>query len=402
MDLNGFKSINDTYGHPIGDSVLKEVGLRLQAVVRDTGDHVARLGGDEFGVVLTHIRGAEDANGIALRILSALSAPISSDEAQHFLGAGIGIALFPQDGDTAEDLIRRADLALYRAKAQPRDGISFFETEMDAQVRERAYLESELRRAVPQGDIQPHYQAVIDLGTDRITGFEALARWHHATMGDVPPERFIPVAEACGLMHQLGDHLLRVACRDACRWPANTTLAFNVSPAQLRDETFGLRVLSILAETGLAPSRLELEITENTLVRDLNIAEQALGSLRDSGVRIALDDFGTGYSSLYHLRKFKFDRIKIDRSFVESMTGENESAAIVRALLGLGHGLGVPITAEGIESRSQRDALIGEGCDQGQGFLFSRAVSAAEAEALFRYGPRPVEDAGRVRQQMRS
>lgn len=382
MDLNGFKSINDTFGHPIGDVVLKEIGFRLSSVVRGTDDRVARLGGDEFGIIALQIRGPEDANGIALRVIKALQQPVQSGKIQHTVGTGIGIALFPRDGATAQEIVRRADVALYRAKLIAGGGICFFEEQMDVQIRERAFIETELRNALVAGDIQPHYQPVISLGTNEIVGFEALARWRHHSMGEVPPQRFIPVAEASGLIRDLGDHLLRTACSEASRWPSKITLAFNVSPIELRDPTFGLRVLSILGETGLSPHRLELEITENTLVRDLKLAEDALGQLRTAGVRIALDDFGTGYSSLYHLRKFKFDRIKIDRSFVESMNGENESAVIIRALLGLGHGLGVQITAEGIESLSQKNTLIQEGCDQGQGFLFSAAVPAAEARAL--------------------
>jgi EAL domain-containing protein (putative c-di-GMP-specific phosphodiesterase class I) len=240
-----------------------------------------------------------------------------------------------------------------------------------------------LRHAVAGGDIKPHYQPSADLATGRITSFEALARWHHNVLGDVPPDRFIPLAEDSGLIRELSDQLLRTACREACRWPEDVTLSFNVSAVQLRDSSFGLRVLAILGETGLAPGRLEIEVSENALVRDFRGAEAALGALRQTGVRIALDDFGTGYSSLYHLRNFKVDRIKIDRTFVESMTEEGESAAIVRALLGLGHGLGVKVTAEGIESADQRDALIREGCDEGQGFLFNRALSAEEAQALF-------------------
>jgi diguanylate cyclase (GGDEF)-like protein len=381
MDLNGFKSINDVFGHPTGDAVLREVGLRLKTIVRETSDPVARLGGDEFGIVASHLGGAESASGIALRIIAALRTPIRSGKTEHIVGVGIGIALFPADGNTAEEVMRRADIALYRAKSSHSD-FRFFEASMDDQVRERAMVEKELRVGIANGDIQPYYQPTVDLGTGAIVGFEVLARWTHEILGNVPPGRFIPVAEDCGLICELSDHLLAAACRDARKWPNDMTLSFNVSPVQLRNSTFGLRVLAILGETGFPPNRLEIEITENTLVSDLNTAKMALGLLREAGVRIALDDFGTGYSSLYHLRNFKIDRIKIDRSFVESMSRESASAAVVQALLGLGHGLGVAVTAEGIENAEQREALISAGCDQGQGFLFSAAISAVEAQDL--------------------
>lgn len=382
IDLNGFKSINDVHGHPVGDIVLREVSLRMEAIIRETGDHVARLGGDEFGIIATQLRGAENATGIASRVISSLAAPIMSGENEHSVGAGIGIALFPRDGNSFEEIMRRADIALYRAKSTRTSDFCFFEPSMDTQIKERAFIESELRKAIANQTVVPYYQPTIDLATGAITGFEALARWHHPILGGVSPSRFIPVAEDCGLIRELGDQLLAAACRDACSWPEQVTLSFNVSPVQIRHSTFGLRVLQILAATGLRPQRLELEITENTLVRDLKAAEEALGSLRDAGVRIALDDFGTGYSSLYHLRQFKIDRIKIDRSFIDTMNRESESAAIVKALLGLGHGLGVQVTAEGIERPEQRNTLLGEGCDQGQGFLFSAAIPAREAQAL--------------------
>lgn len=382
LDLNGFKAINDVYGHPMGDAVLKEVALRLQMVVRETGDHVARLGGDEFGIIATHLRGAESATGLALRITHSLEPAIVIASNQYVIGTGIGIALFPKDAGSPEELTRRADIALYRAKSSGRSDFRFFEPDMDVQIRERALIENELRSAVANRTIVPHYQPTIDLTTGAITGFEALARWEHSTLGEIPPSRFIPVAEDCGLIGELGEQLLAKACQDASGWPDQVTLSFNISPVQLRQPTFGLRILAILGETGLQPSRLEIEITENTLVRDLQYAEAALGALREAGVRIALDDFGTGYSSLYHLRRFKFDRIKIDRSFIETMNAESESAAIVKALMGLGHGLGVRVTAEGVERAEQRDALIGEGCDQAQGYMFSRAIPAAEVKAM--------------------
>lgn len=381
MDLNGFKAINDVCGHPTGDAVLREVGLRLKYIAREANYLVARLGGDEFGIVARHLSGAESASGIALQIIDVLKAPICFEDLEHRVSTGIGIALFSRDEDSAQEVVRHADIALYRAKSSHSE-FCFFEVSMDDQVRERALIEKELRRALATGDIDPHYQPIVDLGTDKVIGFEALARWHHATLGDVPPSRFIPVAEDCRLIGELSDHLLTVACRVATKWPDDIILSFNVSPVELRNPTFGLRVLAILGDTGLSPGRLEIEITESALVRDLNVAKAALDCLRDAGVRIALDDFGTGYSSLYHLRNFKVDRIKIDRSFVESIGRENASFAIVRALLGLSRGLGLQVTAEGIESAYQMEALRSMGCDQGQGFLLGSPLPAAKAQAL--------------------
>jgi EAL domain-containing protein (putative c-di-GMP-specific phosphodiesterase class I) len=243
-------------------------------------------------------------------------------------------------------------------------------------------MERELRAAVAAGGIHPEFQPLVDLSTKRIVGFEALARWHHSALGEIPPERFIPIAEDCGLIGNLSDQLLRRACHAAKDWPSDVALAFNISPLQLKDRTLGLRILAILGEAGLSPGRLELEITESALVRDLTAAQETLGALRETGVRIALDDFGTGYSSLYHLRNFKLDKIKIDRSFVGGMASERESAEIVTALIGLGQGLGFTVTAEGIEQSGQQSELIAKGCQQGQGFLYGEAVSAEKAKTL--------------------
>jgi diguanylate cyclase (GGDEF)-like protein len=383
LDLNGFKAVHDLFGHPTGDAVSREIALRLTAAVGATGESVARFGGDEFGILATHIRSAEEASGLALRVIEALRLPIHAEKSVHTVGTGIGIALFPRDGNSAEEIIRRADVALYRSKAKLGSNLCFFDEHMDVQIYERAMLEQELLLAIDRGLIEPHYQPLFDLKTGAIAGFEALARWHHPSLGEVPPERFIPIAEDCGLIHQLSKHLLTTACRDARQWPDQTTLSVNISPVQLGDSTFGLHVLAILGETGFPPHRLEIEITEAALVRDLQSAKAALESLRAAGVRIALDDFGTGYSSLYHLRNFKVDRLKIDRSFVDSMDRESESAAIVRALIGLGRGLGVEVTAEGIETAAQREALKVAGCGLGQGFVCSRAIPAAEVKALF-------------------
>lgn len=381
LDLNGFKRVNDVYGHAAGDELLTKVAHCIVEAVRDV-DLVARLGGDEFAVLGTHLIGPEDATNIALRIIRSLNAPIVAGGASHHIGVGIGVALFPQDGLTSEELLRRADIALYRAKAEGQSGLCFFEEEMDVAVRERDLLQRELQGAMRSGVIVPFYQPVVDLRTNEIIGFEALARWTHPTLGEVPPSRFIPIAEGGGLIGALTDQLLRRACEDALQWPPHISLSFNVSPVELKDRTLGLRVLSILGQTGLPPARLELELTESALVRDLAAAQDVLASLRAAGVRIALDDFGTGYSSLYHLRNFKIDRIKIDRSFIASMQIEPESAALVSALLGLGQGLGLSVTAEGIEEREQSAALLSAGCELGQGFLFGRAVSAEATLAL--------------------
>jgi diguanylate cyclase (GGDEF)-like protein len=379
FDLNKFKRINDVYGHPVGDDVLVVVAQRISDVMRG-GDLFARLGGDEFAVIALHLAGAESATGIANRILKALESPIEVGSHRHRVGAGIGVALVPDDGLDADEILRKADIALYRAKAGKQSGTRFFEQEMDRNSLEREALEHDLAAAIEAGAVRSWYQPIVDLKSQQVIAFEALARWTHPTLGDIPPDRFIPIAEDCGLIQQLSDHLLRSACTDALAWPDHVTLSFNIPPARLKERTLGVRILGILGETGLSPQRLEIEITESAIVRDLDTAKVVLSSLREAGVRIALDDFGTGYSSLYHLRNFKFDAIKIDRSFVGNMASEDESAAIVRALTGLGHGLGLTVTAEGIEQSGQRDALLKQGCERGQGFLFSRAVPADETQ----------------------
>ena len=381
LDLNGFKRVNNVFGHPVGDEVLMQVAARLTAAVRE-GDLVARLGGDEFGVLSTHMSGAEAATGLAGRIIEQLRAPIPAGGASHSVGVAIGISLTPQNGNDTFELLRKADIALYRAKLQAGSAMCFFEEEMDVHVRERDQLERELKNAIEDHTIVPFYQPLVDLVTGRIRGFEALARWTHPRLGEIGPERFIPIAEDSGLIGPLTDQLLVRACADASGWPGDVELAVNVSPVLLRDPGFGLKVIGILGRAGFPLRRMELEITESALVRDLEAAAAALSALRDSGMKIALDDFGTGYSSLYHLRNFKADRIKIDRSFVASMSSDKDSAAIVKALVGLGAGLGLEVTAEGVETEEQRLMLAGDGCKQGQGFLYSKAVDAADALAL--------------------
>lgn len=384
MDLNGFKRINDVYGHGAGDEVLLHIGGRLARIMRG-GDMVARLGGDEFAILATHAAGIEAATGLAQRVMEALELPVSAGGAEHRVGVAIGIALTPQDGVDAAELRNKADKALYRAKEQKHRSQSaarFFEEGMDAQARERDALERELRVAIFNRSVRPHYQPLVSLDGDRIIGFEALPRWTSPTLGEVRPERFIAVAEDTGLINDLTQMLLEQACRDATTWPSHVTLSFNVSGVVLQNPLFGLSVSKILTDAKLLPQRLELEITESALVRDLDAAVRALDQLRGMGVRIALDDFGTGYSSLYHLRVFKPDKIKIDRSFVDDIERDAGSAAIVRGLIGLGSGLGAQITAEGVETQAQRNLLWAHGCDQGQGFLFGEALAAEGTHQL--------------------
>jgi len=378
IDLNGFKRINDLYGHGTGDEVLIHVAMRLQRAVRD-GDLVVRFGGDEFAILARQLAGAEAATSIALRAIKELEQPIMTGSLRHQIGAGIGIALMPQDGLDNAEVVRKADIALYRAKTKQGSQLRFFEPEMDARIQERDAIERALPAAIRSGAVQPFYQPLINLKTQQVVGFEALARWRHPVLGDLAPDRFISVAENSGLIDELTDHLLGQAASAASQWPQEMFLSFNISPTQLKDGTLALRILSIIRKAGLSPLRLEIELTESGLVRDLEGAQLILGGLRNAGVRIALDDFGTGYSSLYHLRNFKIDKIKIDRSFVDNMEREPEAAALIRGLMGLGHGLGLTVTAEGVEEQAQATALLEQGCQQAQGYLYGRAMTAAEA-----------------------
>jgi EAL domain-containing protein (putative c-di-GMP-specific phosphodiesterase class I) len=276
-------------------------------------------------------------------------------------------------------LVRKAAIALYQAKLELGSAFSFFEPAMDAFLRERDLIERELRVAITAGVVRPYFQPMMDLGTNRVVGFEALARWTHPEFGEISPDRFIQVAERCGLINALTDQILRRAIEAAGDWPPEISLSINISPLQLKDESLAARILLLLRETGLSPHRLEIELTESALVQNLEGAQKALGALRAAGVRIALDDFGTGYSSLYHLRNFKVDSIKIDRSFIEDLEEAPETAALVRGLMGLGHGLGLKVTAEGVEESAQARVLLAQGCDLAQGYLYGRAMSAADA-----------------------
>ena len=381
LDLDGFKSVNDAYGHAIGDQTLIEFAQRISAIMR-AGAVLMRIGGDEFAVIVPNIKSLDDPTALARRIVAAVAEPFPIGQISTTVGVGVGIAIAPSDGMEPEILVQRADRALYRAKAEGRSCIRFFETDMDAHVERRLAIETELRAAVAAKAIVPYYQPVVAFEGRRVIGFEALARWKSDKFGWLAPDLFITVAEEIGIISELGDQLLRQACIDARSWPPELTLAFNISAVQLCDPTIGLRVLAILAETGFSPRRLELEITETALVDNIKIAQAVTEQLRQAGVRIALDDFGTGYATLSQLLSLKLDRIKIDRSFVERLGKDKESTTIVRAVLGIASGFNLETTAEGIENDLQLASLRADGCLEGQGYLFGKAVPANDVQSL--------------------
>ncbi len=386
LDLDGFKAINDVYGHVAGDRTLIEIGDRMSTVIR-SGTVLARVGGDEFAIVMPNIDSLDEPAGLARRIVGAIAEPFMIGSTATTLGVSIGIAVAPDDGTKHDDLVRRADLALYRAKGEGQSNIRFFEPGMDAHIERRIQIERELRSAITSNLILPHYQPLVSLDSNRIIGFEALARWESKNFGTIPPDVFIRIAEEVGLIGLLSDQLLRRGCIDAKEWPADLILAFNVSPTQLRDPTLGLRILSILGQTGFSPRRLEIEITESALVENIAVAQAVINDLRQAGVRIALDDFGTGYATLSQLLSLHLDKIKIDRSFVSRVVKDKDSLVIVRAILGIAGGFGLTATAEGIEDDEQLACLRANGCSEGQGYLFSKAVSAAEIPALLNLPP---------------
>jgi diguanylate cyclase (GGDEF)-like protein len=381
LDLDGFKSINDAYGHAIGDQTLIEFAKRISAIVR-AGSVFVRIGGDEFAVIVQSIKSLDDPAALARRIVAAVADPFLIGQISPSVGVGVGIAIAPSNGMDPEILVQRADRALYRAKAEGRSCIRFFESDMDAHVERRVTIERELRAAVAAKAIVPYYQPVVAFEGRRVVGFEALARWKSDKFGWTAPDLFITVAEEIGIISELGDQLLRQACIDARSWSPELTLAFNISAVQLRDPTIGLRVLAILAETGFSPRRLELEITETAFVDNIKIAQTVTDQLRQAGVRIALDDFGTGYATLSQLLSLKLDRIKIDRSFVDRLGKDKESTIIVRAVLGLASGFNLETTAEGIESDEQLASLRANGCLEGQGYLFGKAMPANDVQSF--------------------
>jgi diguanylate cyclase (GGDEF)-like protein/PAS domain S-box-containing protein len=382
IDIDEFKSVNDTLGHLIGDELLKSVAVSLGRCVKET-DFVARLGGDEFAVVQTAIKDRQEVSDLVARIYRSIREPYECLGHRVATDASIGIALAPQHGGDLDQLLKNADLAMYAAKAAGRRTSRFFEPEMDARVKARRVLEMDLRQALTEGGLEVYYQPCVSLSDNQITGCEALLRWRHPERGMIPPSEFIPVAEETGLISELGKWVLTTACAEAATWPGHIKLAVNVSPIQFKDDTFALKVVAALAASGLPASRLELEITEAVLIRDDETALAILHQLRATGVRIALDDFGTGYSSLSYLRRFPFDKIKIDRCFVSDIADPDGSSSIVRAVVSIAAARNITTTAEGVETEEQRSLLRTFGCTEMQGYLFSPAKPAAELKKLF-------------------
>ena len=376
-DLDQFKIINDTLGHPAGDALLKEVADRLRAATREN-DTVARLGGDEFAVILNDVDDPQIAQSTITRVIAAMGQPIGLDGSSMSIGISIGVAFGPRDGEDADTLFKNADIALYRAKAAGRNTHSFYEPGMDAALAARINLEQDLRDAIREERLALHYQPVVDLASGAVSGFEALLRWQHPTRGAVSPCEFITLAEETGLIISLGEWALHEACREAIGWPGNMRAAVNVSAVQFQQPGLEQTVRRALTTSGLAPHRLELEITESVLLQDSEAAIACLHRLKALGVRIALDDFGTGFSSLSYLRRFPFDKIKIDRSFIRDIA-DPDTAAIVRAIVGIAARRGAIVTAEGVETGEQLEQVRQEGCTEVQGFLYSRPITAPEA-----------------------
>lgn len=381
IDLDRFKSVNDVHGHGVGDELLVEVAARLKNVCR-SGTSIARLGGDEFVCILQYRVGSEAPARLAGRIIHTLSETFDIAGVQLDAKATVGIARCPIDATTPTDLLRAADVAMYEGKGSGKGMYRFFHAEMDARLRERAALESDLRAAIEHGQLRPFFQPIIALDGNRISGFEALARWDHPTRGRIMPDVFIPVAEDLGIIDLLTYRILRESCLASRDWPPHTSLSVNISPMQLKDPWLSSRILAILTETHFSPGRLIVEVTEKAIIDDMSAAGEVFTSLQNAGIRIALDDFGMGYLSLYHLRQLRFDHLKIDSSFVLSMESA-ESEKIVRALTGLGRSLGMTVTAEGVETPGSMDTLRDCGCEQAQGYLLGAPIDAAGTALLF-------------------
>lgn len=380
LDLDNFKSVNDTLGHPMGDSLLKAVAQRMEDVLN--GHLIARLGGDEFAILVESAASADQITAVAEQLERCFADIFDIDGHIMPTTTSIGIAVAPQDGSTAQELMKNADLALYRAKQEGKGCYHFFEAEMDEHARQRRQTEIDLKLAIEHGQFELYYQPLFNTEHNRINGFEALIRWNHPKRGLVPPIEFIPLAEETGLIVQIGEWVIKEACHQAVTWPDHVRVAVNISPVQFRTKGLHSIVLQSLAQSGLAPNRLELEITESLLIDNVSDTLQSLYSLREIGIRIALDDFGTGYSSLSYLRSFPFDKIKIDRSFVVDILSDKGAAAIIQAITTLASALDMEVLAEGVEESEQVESLLQNGCNNIQGYLMSRPVPVGKVKEI--------------------
>ena len=380
IDLDRFKSINDTLGHPIGDKLLKEVASRLSTVI-NPGDMITRFGGDEFVVLQTITKRRQDADWLAQRLARTLKEPFEIDGHRIDIGASIGIAMAPSDGVDADQLLKKADMALYAAKNGGGGSHRFFAMDMEEAVQERRALELDLREALAKNQFELNYQPLVDLRSGYITTCEALLRWTHPERGKVPPSVFIPVAEETGLIVAIGEWALHHACTEAASWPRGVKVAVNLSPVQFRDRGLALQVVSALAKSGLPAQRLELEVTERLLLEDNDGTLATMQQLNKLGVNLSLDDFGTGYSSLNYLRKYPFHKIKIDQSFICDLGDERDARAIIGAVASLGAGLDKTVVAEGIETEEQMNLVSSQGCHEGQGYLFGRPMNGQAIRA---------------------
>ena len=382
LDLDNFKRVNDTLGHSVGDELLRQVADRLRGCVRET-DVIARLGGDEFAILQSPLSNPADAATLARRLVAALQAPFLLGNNEAVIGVSVGIATAPDDAMEQEQLVKCADLALYAVKASGRGSYHFYQEELDSRMKARHQIEADLRVALVEKQFELYYQPIVDLQSGKVKCCEALLRWHHPTRGIVSPAEFIPIAEDCGVIGPLGHWALREACAAAAGWPDRIAVAVNLSSTQIKAETLVLQVTAALGASGLAPDRLELEVTESVLMQDTAETLATLHRLRELGVRIAMDDFGTGYSSLSYLRTFPFDKIKIDKSFIDHIANKEDCVTIVQAVTTMAQRLRMTTVAEGVETDDQRQKLNELGCTEMQGYLFSRPKPADELVRFF-------------------
>ncbi len=380
IDLDRFKEINDTLGHPIGDKLLKDVAVRLSSVI-GPADLITRFGGDEFVVLQTNTKRGQDAKSLAQRLATTLKDPFDIDGHRIDIGCSIGIAMAPKDGLDADQLLKKADMALYAAKTSGGDGHKFFAAEMEQAAQERRALELDLREAIAQDQFELAFQPLVDLQTGLVTTCEALVRWKHSVRGAVPPSVFVPVAEETGIIITLGEWVLNKACIEAATWPHGVKVAVNLSPVQFKDRGLPMQVVAALAKSGLYAQRLELEVTERLLLEESQGTLATIEQLKNLGVGLSLDDFGTGYSSLNYLRTFPFDKIKIDQSFICDLGEESDASTIIGVVASLGAGLDKTVVAEGIETEEQKRLVIAQGCHEGQGYLFGRPMSGEAIRA---------------------